>query len=915
MTIRAQQQLLLGRYIHDRSQRHQQQHQQPSATTGNAPTPPLTLWDVYNYNFYHGGMTDDDSDTTTSTTSSTTTIASFTNTTGSSSIYSSSETSTPSQSPQLLSCTESPQPSAEKATPSRTALLQAVVKSSSLDSSAKTATTLTDTLTVIPETQQEQIQHLHGHVNAHAHKPLTPNPLGPSVSVDVRMYNSIHISPDPKIYRSAISNTTQPTLTPPSTTSSDSNTSVWTGSLVKTGSLSLPARLLKQNLPLLLLLQQQMHLRQLQQPQTQQLHTDENTTAVECAPSAIAPIKEITPLQEPVTPQNLLLNVIENFPWCRFIEEVNRAFGKCTYSAERSKGGVVNSFAIEKSHGIPLSSINLVPQMTQNQIAACLRHLVEKGYLTVEAEEFRRTPNWEMLYTQNSQAWKTLKHRYREDRIGFMEPEITKGEETVGPLKKTGEQDPVKQTMEQTFYNVVYSGSANAVKADAGQDPQQQQPQPQAQPQPQTQPEPPLHVQSEVHQQTPPTTHSADDIEEVRAINKIPKRNAGTKPVVQEGDRHRKSEKFTPQQQVKFEDRTKTQGDLVAEVGAFFSGFFEMSFDPCANGTAVTSESFEDVLPYVSPMGIALGVILTVAIVISILPQHVKILRKRTHVGLSFLALFLQNVNQFSCAMNSVLLKEPQFKACVVLSFGQCLPSLLSFIQLFATWLFTAPIYVYYLIFFQHDKSKANILLWRLSLLFFGLWLLYFATLVGMIIGISYADGMCGDVTVTFGKVLGILSLVLTIVQWSPQIWTTWRAKSAGSMSTLMVALQAPGSAVIVVFMACITKDNVTTWASYLASAIQLFILLFILVYYEIRDYRAKKAKGYAPINTESEDVVKVGDSLTASDRDGENVSINSEPTSTTTYNSTAASTSTPQDVTNNSTYGQSGASSDTTNE
>lgn len=31
------------------------------------------------------------------------------------------------------------------------------------------------------------------------------------------------------------------------------------------------------------------------------------------------------------------------------------------------------------------------------------------------------------------------------------------------------------------------------------------------------------------------------------------------------------------------------------------------------------------------------------------------------------MALFLQNVNQFSCAMNSVLLKEPQFKACNVL--------------------------------------------------------------------------------------------------------------------------------------------------------------------------------------------------------------------------------------------------------
>ena len=79
-------------------------------------------------------------------------------------------------------------------------------------------------------------------------------------------------------------------------------------------------------------------------------------------------------------------------------------------------------------------------------------------------------------------------------------------------------------------------------------------------------------------------------------------------------------------------------------------------------------------------------------------------------------------------------------------------------------------------------------------------------------------------------------------------------------MSLAMVAMQAPGSAVIVFFMAVVTKDNVTTWVSYLASAIQLFILLFLLIYFECKQRRAKKA--YAALTKDS---INPGDGVTYS--------------------------------------------------
>eukprot|EP01105_Mastigella_eilhardi_P015080 TRINITY_DN3434_c0_g1_i7.p1 TRINITY_DN3434_c0_g1~~TRINITY_DN3434_c0_g1_i7.p1 ORF type:complete len:423 (+),score=96.72 TRINITY_DN3434_c0_g1_i7:92-1270(+) len=266
-----------------------------------------------------------------------------------------------------------------------------------------------------------------------------------------------------------------------------------------------------------------------------------------------------------------------------------------------------------------------------------------------------------------------------------------------------------------------------------------------------------------------------------------------------------------------------------------------MGFDPCENGEPQTSSSFEAVLPEVSTAGIVFGAGLVVAIAISILPQHVKLFRKRSHIGLSFVALFLQNINCFSAFMNSVLLKEPQFKACVVVGFDACMPNLLSSWQLFVTWLFNFPLYFYYLIFFTKLHTNENRRQRIFSLIFFVLMLFLLTGITGLSILLSYVNGMCGTVTRTFGMALGIISLIITIVQWSPQIYTTWRNKAAGSMSLAMVAMQAPGSAVIVVFMVAVTHENITTWVSYLASAAQLFILLFLLTYYELHDRCGKK--------------------------------------------------------------------------
>lgn len=130
----------------------------------------------------------------------------------------------------------------------------------------------------------------------------------------------------------------------------------------------------------------------------------------------------------------------------------------------------------------------------------------------------------------------------------------------------------------------------------------------------------------------------------------------------------------------------------------------------------------------------------------------------------------------------------------------------------------------------KRDKGKNKVvLLFFAILLIFGLNALI-ASLVW------YIAKVPGSAMVIWGRVLGILSAIFVIVQQVPQIITTWKMKSGGSLSLGMLMIQFPGNLGIIGFQAGMNGADITTWGPYLVSAIQNLVLIVMLFFFMYRD-------------------------------------------------------------------------------
>jgi cystinosin len=271
---------------------------------------------------------------------------------------------------------------------------------------------------------------------------------------------------------------------------------------------------------------------------------------------------------------------------------------------------------------------------------------------------------------------------------------------------------------------------------------------------------------------------------------------------------------------------------------------------------------FAESLDEMNNYSIALGVVLLAASVLALVPQHIKLLRTKNSAGLSFYMLFLSNVCQFSAVMNAFLLKFPQFQACFETDFFECTPSLLTLYQLLGAWLANFPVFFYFLLFFHNtpefktDSRQMN-RDWLVARGLFIGFIFYALAISGVGILLLWVYGECGSPTLNYGWGIGILATAVTFIQWSPQIYKTWKLKAVGAFSILTLSIQAPGTMVVVYFLLFVSGEDVSTWLSYFTAGIQQLVLLALLLYFEFWYKRGQKKEAGddedTPLNSEDE--------------------------------------------------------------
>jgi len=252
--------------------------------------------------------------------------------------------------------------------------------------------------------------------------------------------------------------------------------------------------------------------------------------------------------------------------------------------------------------------------------------------------------------------------------------------------------------------------------------------------------------------------------------------------------------------------------------------------------------------------------------------------------------LLLGNISCFSNTLNALLFQWNTLRCCRFVSFAQCNVLLLSVYQL-AIGLFNLYIlYILLLVFFKsnfeatpeeqeeftindtedEDESHGGRGLEKIRINkrarfekifafigFFGFLSVYFLGNILLAVLLVQFTGVTSPWVKTHATILGVISGIANLLMYSPQILSTWKIRSAGSLSVTMILLQAPGSFLVVYFQASSGAD-VTTWVPYIITGIQQVILAGLCLYFQRLEGMRKKEDQKGLLSEESDESLRV---------------------------------------------------------
>jgi len=225
---------------------------------------------------------------------------------------------------------------------------------------------------------------------------------------------------------------------------------------------------------------------------------------------------------------------------------------------------------------------------------------------------------------------------------------------------------------------------------------------------------------------------------------------------------------------------------------------------------------------------------------ISYIPQYIAIVHAKSSAGINFIMLAIALMSGFLTAINSGILKWHSVVCCLDLSSIQCIKNNLATEQLTAALIFTFILYILFVYYYRieptaHESSTSR-RRGKITSIIVLVLVIFSSIVLSIICGILYYDvKLGGTILATIAQVLGITSSILMIIQWAPQIYTTYKMRSPGNLSSLMLILQMPGALLVMFFQAVLNSADITTWAPYAFLFVEQLVLVIMCTLYRIR--------------------------------------------------------------------------------
>jgi len=261
------------------------------------------------------------------------------------------------------------------------------------------------------------------------------------------------------------------------------------------------------------------------------------------------------------------------------------------------------------------------------------------------------------------------------------------------------------------------------------------------------------------------------------------------------------------------------------------------------------------------PLALTLTIGVTIGLIISYLPQHLRIIFKRSSEGISPWFLLLGSTSSTAAMLNVVTLQWPVIKCCKEVNAGMCLESLGGVFQVVIQWALFIVTLVLFLIFFPAHLKYAEVrptvipsyskptftsyfrdttYEWKLAATLAALVGLHIGlcTLVTFLLLATQQVSPPSSALSIWATLLGISSMMLSAFQFLPQIRKTWSTKLVGSLSMVTMCIQSPGAVVMCVSIAIRPGTNWTSWATFAAAGLLQAVLLVMCVFWKRRQAR-----------------------------------------------------------------------------
>lgn len=255
---------------------------------------------------------------------------------------------------------------------------------------------------------------------------------------------------------------------------------------------------------------------------------------------------------------------------------------------------------------------------------------------------------------------------------------------------------------------------------------------------------------------------------------------------------------------------------------------------------------------------VAIGSVIFIGTVISVIPQILNLVRKKSNYGLNPMFVCLTNLGHFSVMTNIICMHTSDFPGLFQISVVRCLPTFLTFLNAFIMWVcYHSVIYLNIIFFDQEPRVKRGMKTLRrerkFAIGFTSSLLITFVAVTTAFYVLIFLKGMNTDSLHMVGHVCGVAAMCIGIAQYLPQMITTIRLRDHGSLSLVMLAIQFPGGFANALFMLFGQHEKWSSWLSTMSAAFQQMILFIICMFFKLRsrcnpDDRQSSLSTYQPM-------------------------------------------------------------------